>query len=655
MIASWLKVSAVLVLLATARQDFAGENGELAWRVASPYRLFADRKVWASLKPNPCGAPHPAEAACDPSLEDWFERRLLNNRGPWPDPDPTCNSDRFPGDTCDKSLRAFRERADAKPRVWTDNDFPNLQFATAWRPGRYTKGHKRYAPGWYAPDYLRPQNDDVEIDVPGNSGACVLLVRGAAPTPVTCGTTVTITVPRVGATASVRFPDGSESAPTGIVVEHRIVAGLGDSYSAGEGNPDRPALFVPSAHPEFFDRENDRATWIRRYQLDEKKSEKAASWWDDQCHRSLHSYQNLAAMWWTASDPHRSVAFVQLACSGAEVADLMSEAQDDPPGGRRVAGSQLAQLQEVLCGQPIGSGLGSCQEPAKIDRMLFGIGGNDAGFARVAMYAIAPSTVRLLPFNPLYRKMVRAFGHTLSYDEANKIITGTRRTDLPARYASLSAALASRNDWFGADARIVVAAYPNPLHREDGQWCGLESGCKCNEATCRTSMYEYFQVLIKWVPKPLGPWELQMSQWESGEIENKLLVPLNAAVKGLVEANAGGTPRWIFANDYEERIREHGVCAVSNPEASAEQLGWPVPRKSGNWAGFDDETARIDPALWNPYQARQRWFRSANDAVLTQKIATKGDDATDGEFNGTFHPTAQEHAVVAATVASAMN
>jgi len=82
-------------------------------------------------------------------------------------------------------------------------------------------------------------------------------------------------------------------------------------------------------------------------------------WGGDDCHRSANSAPARAALALEQSDPHTSVTFIHLACSGGRI--------DQKRGNLK---QQIA-LANQLVGQ------------REIDAMLLSIGGNDAGFAAI--------------------------------------------------------------------------------------------------------------------------------------------------------------------------------------------------------------------------------------------------------------------------------
>ena len=75
-----------------------------------------------------------------------------------------------------------------------------------------------------------------------------------------------------------------------VVVRDLLIFGVGDSYGSGEGSPD----------VEEFD-------------------EGGAQWQNRRCHRSAQSGQVRAAQMIEDADPHTSVTFVHVACSGGRI------------------------------------------------------------------------------------------------------------------------------------------------------------------------------------------------------------------------------------------------------------------------------------------------------------------------------------------------
>ena len=109
-----------------------------------------------------------------------------------------------------------------------------------------------------------------------------------------------------------------------------LVLSFGDSFSAGEGNPEQPAtltngsynfygeLSVVDGKPQAFPVREDLNLVA---QGDQRRffDELSASWTNTQCHRSLYSQHAKAALHYAIEHPHVSVTFANYSCTGAEV------------------------------------------------------------------------------------------------------------------------------------------------------------------------------------------------------------------------------------------------------------------------------------------------------------------------------------------------
>ena len=99
-------------------------------------------------------------------------------------------------------------------------------------------------------------------------------------------------------TLTVTTQNGGTNLAKGIIqVKNRVIVSMGDSLASGEGNPDVP-------RPSFND--------------------SPARWDNQRCHRSLSSFHALTARQLEVDDPHSTVTFLPLACSGAATHDLLN-------------------------------------------------------------------------------------------------------------------------------------------------------------------------------------------------------------------------------------------------------------------------------------------------------------------------------------------
>src|SRR6185295_12117226 len=121
-----------------------------------------------------------------------------------------------------------------------------------------------------------------------------------------------------------------------IQVRDLLIAGMGDSIAAGEGNPDRAVRlsdegfcyrrFLGGNSSEYFRPGRDGYGGNRSCEGDPGNDSDASSWarqsarWESgPCHRSLYSYQLRTALMLAIESPHIAVTYLPLACSGATI------------------------------------------------------------------------------------------------------------------------------------------------------------------------------------------------------------------------------------------------------------------------------------------------------------------------------------------------
>ena len=106
--------------------------------------------------------------------------------------------------------------------------------------------------------------------------------------------------------------------------------------------------------------------------LDEERLLLAPVWQNRRCNRSALAGQAQAAIALERSDPHTSVTFVHLACSGAEIVTgvIGPYAGVEPPPGAADLPPQIDQALALIGDR-------------EVDAVLLSIGGNDAGFGPI--------------------------------------------------------------------------------------------------------------------------------------------------------------------------------------------------------------------------------------------------------------------------------
>ncbi len=134
---------------------------------------------------------------------------------------------------------------------------------------------------------------------------------------------------------------GSDTTTQNVKVDDLLIIGLGDSVASGEGNPEVT------------------------------KANGGPKWNDKQCHRSALAGQSRAAMRVEWRDPHTSVTFVHLACSGATILKgLLGRYEGIEPVKGSVKKPQIAVARDIV-------------KKRTIDAVFLSIGANDLDFGTI--------------------------------------------------------------------------------------------------------------------------------------------------------------------------------------------------------------------------------------------------------------------------------
>lgn len=214
----------------------------------------------------------------------------------------------------------------------------------------------------YRPAYVHPKKAEViaRITDPALAGSCEWREQASGRVLATapCDTVVRFAAPlhqegsRNTAEHFVCVMSTSGARACESISPHQLViVGLGDSFSAGEGNPDIPTRW-PAKNVA-----RSSYSWLRDYSA-------PAQWFDDRCHRSFWNNQTYQAMAMASADHHRLVTFLNYSCSGAAIYDGMLVPQWNTPGQGggcsninelykaarcRIAHSQVRQAVADLC------------------------------------------------------------------------------------------------------------------------------------------------------------------------------------------------------------------------------------------------------------------------------------------------------------------
>lgn len=351
----------------------------------------------------------------------------------------------------------------------------------------------RYRDGWrawrargatYERSYVNPSSWTLDVDGCGSTGRGRTLTRyearvtgvGFDYTGSSMGTSCRrrlTNLPRLGTydvALTVRTQDGlADTAAERVTLRDRLIVSLGDSMASGEGSPDRTGRYrllndvdsdldvlrflvlLALGHPRPASNLDLKVRTLR-----------PVRWQDKRCHRSARAGHAKAAEALEALDPHSSVTFLSLACSGAEIEHLIDTPYtgQQPPARPQPAKlrPQLAVLRDLLRERSVAAARRRIRPPAKlpttrrIDALLLSIGINDLGFAGI-VHACATN-----PAAPGYG------------DPDCVYRTGVRRklNALPGRYDRLAQALRA----FDVDETYITDYPAAPFGRDRGG-CGM--------------------------------------------------------------------------------------------------------------------------------------------------------------------------------------
>lgn len=579
------------------------DKTEVTWRLENPFRLFRDARDFEKFR-----------MLSRESVQDWFQRHAH-----------AISGDYLP----------------ARRTWWDPEGGTNLT-------------------GQYQPGYLHPASHKVVLEwknQPADAlcswkvgerpvrGPCRQVTVDVAYQPDASGRGAPVRV-------SVTSADGRTQATT-IRVRDVLVLGMGDSFSAGEGAPDRPAQLTrfDSNIRKADGFEGNSWVWVPEVVRGE-----AARWWDDECHRSLLSWQALSALKLASDEAdaaasgsrseQMAVTFASYACSGAEIRDGVIHPQKKPPGPVKADGSgavQRSQLHAASLDLCDGTGTQvytpgvtryyyqSCEIRRVPQVVLISIGGNDAGFAKVIMDTLVPGPE--LGNTP--PGAVALAGMKLALGTVEPAKARQRANAMGESLPDLSQKMQRILGVNPSD--VVFMQYPNPLLRparlgtsdSSSPHCGLEMRAGM-EATRFLS------------PVLRNHWHMWGTQKEFDDVVGQMVNPLQQ----IIESKKGA---WRLVTDHLADFAEHGLCADASsaePDERAQTrkallenvrvYGLPRQRLASN-GHVPVLTHYFFEGAYNP--GHQRWFRTPNDSVQVQ-----AQPAYTRSMTGAFHPNGSGYA-----------
>jgi len=453
------------------------------------------------------------------------------------------------------------------------------------------------------------------------------------------------------ATVDVGLPDGTaHRAMAEITVSDLLIAGMGDSIAAGEGNPDRAIAlgddgfcfrrFLAGSTSEYFrpgragfkgNKACDPALSTGSGNTSADWAKLNARWWSAACHRSLYGYQVRAALAIAIENPHVAVTFLPLACSGSTIdAGIFGSlrARECPATGS-CTGTNVAQM--VRLKEAIDLARKTDKE-RKLDAILLTVGANDISFSGLVADIITESATE--------RALFKRGGLITDVSEARGQLD-----KFPRDFAKLRDALKPYLD--GNLQRIIFVTYGNPAMVNGGQVCaGGRAGFDVHPA---------FEV------------DGAKLREASDFVEREFLPRLRALAtcEGAGACRDQRTERMTFVDQHQAEFAHRGFCARSprDPVFDRECFleNGESFESSPSQAATDPLRCRLRPRDFRPYSPRARWIRTANDSYFTAMTFPEGistavqpsdlHDATWGAtsavYGGAIHPTAEGHAAMA--------
>ena len=514
------------------------------------------------------------------------------------------------------------------------------------------------------------------------------------------------------------------SKRTRISVKDILVVGMGDSFGAGSGDPDKPAqmdwrtgiAYLPFALPGPEKIVPVRIGGDNNGNKPTSAVYAAQSEWQDiRCFRSQYGPQFRTALHMAVLLEHTAVTYLDLSCYGARIIEgLLNEQAIDtgyasktpkPPAQIGMASHLLCTDQEnvsdkvpyklhpahtaddcrnlksrEICEYANESGkivrtyqnerinatsMTVCKRSGpkpfirNVDVLLLSIGGNDIGFAPMVGDVIIDDT-------RVVNQVIHRLG-TLVGDIHSGSVGMDRLALLKSKYDVLDTAISEFIPlWQGSKKPIFLSAYPLPIDDAGGSLCGTPKNVdSANAALNINGVFSQFGIKkpysrhdaplsrLQSVAKTSCALNLRRFAWFDGGPQAQVIVgeltgekapcagQASQAVPTPGETNLG----WQFVPEALFAFREHGFCAL----AEHEPAGY-IPEFS---QGGSDQPWKPDYQHMRPYETRQRWIRTPNDAFVVTNWQTGAANLIDfvnlmaAATTTAMHPTAEGYAAMA--------
>jgi hypothetical protein len=463
-------------------------------------------------------------------------------------------------------------------------------------------------------------------------------------------------------------PSNGQPIKIQIVIKDALIISLGDSFSAGEGNPEKPVRLIRDNYNEyeqsslgiFFPVREDLTNVKDNEQTDDHFFQDLAPvWTNSQCHQSLYSQHTKAALQYALEHPHLTVTYMNYSCTGAGVYEGILNAwwaRDDVQSGNYDDAPQLVKALRDLCRdqKPYKNTKWAVHsrnesdydsKPAQVppcgafvretvDALLLSIGGNDVGFANM----ISNSAIDVPTTGKFSKGRKWIYGLWREASEPQSFQNGLELANdrIAKRYKVLDKTF---EDHLSVESRkVVLSTYPNINADEKGELC------KPNN-------------LGMDVHPIFGMYDANI--WSDS---SKFVGSFHHIMK-----SAADDLHWKFAdqhiaqpgaeNHFVKDVdgKGHGICAAGPVGAIAGIMQFPRPKPHTvppmQWSSFQ-------PEEWRAYSNRNRWFVTPNDSFLTtnyhdaemESVMDPVQPLYAATLSGSFHPNALGHAAIADSV-----
>jgi hypothetical protein len=641
-------VLAFVSLLSLLKPAFAADQPAIGWEVENRFRYFqkasdfrAIAKVYESIKT--VANPFPSNL----QLERTLEQKVV-----------------------DGTLVGLN-RLD-KHDGWAASIVENTCGREKESPGQKKRHDHRNCKMENGDDYLAPSKANLLVHVEGvTASSCAWWMDGVLVKTSKCDKSVVEKIENVkyGETHTLELrPSNGPSIKIQIVIQDALIMSFGDSFSAGEGNPEKPVRLVRDSFNDYDESSLGLDFPVREDLTNVKDDDQnedhffqdlAPVWTNSQCHQSLYSQHTKAALQYALEHPHLTVTYMNYSCTGAGVYEGILNAwwaRDDVQSGDYDDAPQLVKALRDLCRDQrpykntkwaVHSRVESDYDskPANIDRcgafvrenvdaLLLSIGGNDVGFANMISNTAVdvPTSGKLAKGRSwiygLWRAAVGPQSFQKGLDLANELIA--------ARYRILGK---SFEEYLSVEpAKVVLSAYPD-INAD-------EKGAGCKPGNLGMDVHPIFGIY------EAGGWS------ETSKFVEDFHRIMKSAADGL---------QWKFADQHVVQVggpnnfvkdaegKGHGMCAAGPVGAIAGIMQFPRPKPHTvppmQWSSFQ-------PEEWRPYSNRNRWFVTPNDSFLTtnyhdaemESVMDSVQPLYAATLSGSFHPNALGHAAIADSV-----